>query len=238
MSISIAIVEDEKNYNNALKKVINYQKDMKVVAQFFDGNDALHNLPDFSPDVVMMDIQLQDMLGIEIIEKLKKDMPETQFIMCTSFEDDEKIFNSLKAGAIGYLIKGESMDKILASIRDVYNGGEKKNINIMDLKNMHEAYQCNIKSKIVSASTDIKNTDYVKVNVEQLFDYIKKIKTYLPKAKKMKFELTETTPDNKAFLSDQIGYLAFFNNVTDNSGKNIAELSDYNMNSLCPNQCP
>lgn len=130
MSISIAIVEDEKNYNNALKKVINYQQDMKVVAQFFNGNDALKNLPDISPDVVMMDIQLQDMLGIEIIEKLKKEMPETQFIMCTSFEDDEKIFNSLKAGAMGYLVKGESMDKILSSIRDVYNGGAPMSFSI------------------------------------------------------------------------------------------------------------
>jgi DNA-binding NarL/FixJ family response regulator len=91
MSISIAIIEDEKNYNNALKKVIDYQDDMKVVAQFFDGNDALKNLSDISPDVVMMDIQLQDMLGIEIIEKLRKEMPTTQFIMCTSFEDDDKI---------------------------------------------------------------------------------------------------------------------------------------------------
>ena len=130
MSISIAIVEDEKNYNNALKKVINYQDDMKVVAQFFDGNEALKNLPDISPDVVMMDIQLQDMLGIEIIEKLRKEMPATQFIMCTSFEDDEKIFNSLKAGAMGYLIKGESMDKILSSIRDVYNGGAPMSLSI------------------------------------------------------------------------------------------------------------
>ena len=130
MSISIAIVEDEKNYNNALKKVIDYQKDMKVIAQFFDGNDAITNLPDISPDVVMMDIQLQDMLGIEIIEKLRKEIPNTQFIMCTSFDDDEKIFNSLKAGAMGYLVKGESMDKILSSIRDVYNGGAPMSFSI------------------------------------------------------------------------------------------------------------
>ncbi len=130
MSISIAIVEDEKNYNNALKKVINYQDDMEVVAQFFDGKDALQNLSDISPDVVMMDIQLQDMLGIEIIEKLRKGLPQTQFIMCTSFEDDEKVFNSLKAGAMGYLVKGESMDKILSSIRDVYNGGAPMSFSI------------------------------------------------------------------------------------------------------------
>jgi DNA-binding NarL/FixJ family response regulator len=130
MSISIAIVEDEKNYNNALKKVINYQQDMHVTAQFFNGKEALNNLPGISPDVVMMDIQLQDMLGIEIIEKLRKEMAKTQFIMCTSFEDDEKIFNSLKAGAMGYLIKGESMDKILSSIRDVYNGGAPMSLSI------------------------------------------------------------------------------------------------------------
>ncbi|GEN72618.1 MULTISPECIES: response regulator transcription factor [Chryseobacterium] len=130
MSISIAIVEDEKNYNNALKKVINYQQDMHVTAQFFNGKEALNNLPGISPDVVMMDIQLQDMLGIEIIEKLRKEMTKTQFIMCTSFEDDEKIFNSLKAGAMGYLIKGESMDKILSSIRDVYNGGAPMSLSI------------------------------------------------------------------------------------------------------------
>lgn len=130
MSISIAIVEDEKNYNNALKKVINYQQDMKVIAQFFDGNDAMQNLPAISPDVVMMDIQLQDMLGIEIIEKLRKEMPNTQFIMCTSFDDDEKIFNSLKAGAMGYLVKGESMYKILSSIRDVYQGGAPMSFSI------------------------------------------------------------------------------------------------------------
>lgn len=130
MKIRIAIVEDEKNYNNALKKVIDYQDDMKVVAQFFDGSEALRQLSDLSPEVVMMDIQLQDMLGIEIIEKLKHQMPSTQFIMCTSFEDDEKIFNSLKAGATGYLVKGESMDKILSSIRDVCNGGAPMSFSI------------------------------------------------------------------------------------------------------------
>lgn len=130
MSISIAIVEDEKNYNNALKKIINYQNDMKVTAQFFDGSTALKKLPEIFPNVVMMDIQLPDMLGIEIIQHLRKDMPDTQFIMCTSFEDDEKIFNSLKAGAMGYLVKGESMDKILSSIRDVYNGGAPMSFSI------------------------------------------------------------------------------------------------------------
>lgn len=130
MSISIAIVEDEKNYNNALKKVIDYQNDMQVTAQFYDGKSALQNLSEISPDVVLMDIQLQDMLGIDIISEIKSNLPDTQFIMCTSFEDDEKVFSSLRAGAMGYLIKGENMDKILNSIRDVYNGGAPMSFSI------------------------------------------------------------------------------------------------------------
>lgn len=149
MSISIAIVEDEKNYNNALKKVIDYQDDMKVVAQFFDGRSALEGLCDYTVDVVMMDIQLQDMLGIEVISKVKKNLPNTQFIMCTSFEDDEKIFSSLKSGATGYLVKGESMDKILSSIREVVNGGAPMSFSIARKvlshfeKQLQNAQDCN-----------------------------------------------------------------------------------------------
>lgn len=130
MRISIAIVEDERNYNNALKKVIDFQDDMLVVAQFYSGATALQDLASYSPDVVMMDIQLQDMLGIEVIRKIKDQLPGSQFIMCTSFEDDDKVFDSLKAGAMGYLIKGESMEKILASIRDVHHGGAPMSFSI------------------------------------------------------------------------------------------------------------
>lgn len=130
MKISVVIVEDDKNYNNALKKIIDFQEDMFCSAQFFNGKDAKNSLTDLSPDVVLMDIQLQDMLGIDVIEKLKSAMPNSQFIMCTSFEDDEKIFSSLRAGATGYLIKGESMEKILNSIREISFGGAPMSFSI------------------------------------------------------------------------------------------------------------
>lgn len=130
MKISVAIVEDDKNYNNALKKIIDFQNDMVCVAQFFNGKDARNSLKELSPNVVLMDIQLQDMLGIAIIDELKSCIPNSQFIMCTSFEDDEKIFSSLRAGATGYLIKGESMDKILSSIREINSGGAPMSFSI------------------------------------------------------------------------------------------------------------
>ena len=123
MKITIAIVEDDHNYNNALKKIIDYDDDLACVAQYFSGKSALEELLELRPDVVLMDIQLQDMLGTDLVLKLKKQIPNTHFLMCTSFEDDEKIFNSLKAGASGYLVKGESLEKILSSIKETVKGG-------------------------------------------------------------------------------------------------------------------
>lgn len=115
MPITVAIVEDDRHYSNALK--------MNCVAQFFDGKSALADLKRYEPNVVLMDIRLPNMYGYDIVYKLATEMENTQFIMCTSFDDDENIFKSLKAGATGYLVKGDSMDKIIASIKEVYNGG-------------------------------------------------------------------------------------------------------------------
>ena len=123
MSISIAIVEDEKHYNNALKKIIDYDADLHCIGQFYSGKAALVSLQEIHPDVVLMDIKLPDMSGIEIIAQILETMPNTRFMMCTSFEDDLHIYEALKVGATGYLIKGESMDKIIACIKDAYKGG-------------------------------------------------------------------------------------------------------------------
>ena len=118
MKINVAIVEDEKHYNNALKKIIDYDADLHCVGQFYNGNEAIVNLVELKPDVILMDIKLPDMSGIEVMSKIKPLMEESHFMMCTSFEDDDHIYDSLKFGAAGYLIKGESMDRIITSIKD------------------------------------------------------------------------------------------------------------------------
>lgn len=122
--------------------------------------------------------------------------------------------------------------------------GTKYQIAFADLEELHLAYQCNIKSKIIHLTNDIKNTDYVKVNVKELFDYINIINQNTMKPMTMEFELSESIIHNKNIskedksISTQAGYLVFFNNVLDSSDQPIADLSNYNMNSLCPNQCP
>ncbi|MBF4518207.1 response regulator transcription factor [Flavobacterium sp. ANB] len=123
MKIRVAIVEDDKNYNQALKNIIDFQKDMECVAQFFNGKNALQKLEAIEPDVVLMDIQLQDLSGIDIVFKLTELMPGTTFVMCTSFENDEKIFSALRAGASGYLVKGDPLDKIIQAILEAHKGG-------------------------------------------------------------------------------------------------------------------
>jgi NarL family two-component system response regulator LiaR len=123
MKIRVAIVEDDKNYSQALKNIIDFHNDMECVAQFFNGKNALQKLEAIEPDVVLMDIQLQDVSGIDIVFKLTELMPGTTFVMCTSFENDEKIFSALRAGASGYLVKGDPLDKIIQAILEAHNGG-------------------------------------------------------------------------------------------------------------------
>lgn len=118
MKITVAIVEDEKTYSNALKKIINHQDDLICVAQFFNGKDAKENLERYHPQVVLMDVQLQDMYGTDVVKFANSLLPETKFIMCTTYEDEDTIYEALKNGASGYLLKDESMHKITESIRE------------------------------------------------------------------------------------------------------------------------
>ena len=122
MKTKIAIVEDEKTYSNMLKKIIDYQDDLMCVAQFFNGKTAIENLQNYAPEVVLMDVQLQDMLGTEVVKKMKPLLPDSKFIMCTTYEDEEVIFEALKNGASGYLLKDESLQKIIQSIKDSLQG--------------------------------------------------------------------------------------------------------------------
>ncbi|WP_291146621.1 response regulator transcription factor [Flavobacterium sp. UBA7680] len=130
MKIRVAIVEDDKHYSQALKNIIEFQENMECAAQFFNGKSALQKLEDLEPDVVLMDINLQDLSGIDIVSKLTETMPGTNFIMCTSFENDEKIFSALRAGASGYLVKGDPLDKIIQAILEAHNGGAPMSFSI------------------------------------------------------------------------------------------------------------
>ena len=102
---------------------INGSPGFSCIASYASGEAALKELPEIIPDVVLMDINLPGITGIECITKLKESHPSMQFIMLTIFEDNEAIFNSLAAGASGYLLKQTPAARLLEAISDVYHGG-------------------------------------------------------------------------------------------------------------------
>ena len=121
--IRIAIVEDDKTVREGLQMLLNGSPGFDCVAAYANGEDAVADIPQVAPDVVLMDINLPGMNGIECILTLREQQIPAQFIMLTVFEDADAIFRSLAAGATGYLIKQTPPAKLLEAIQDVHRGG-------------------------------------------------------------------------------------------------------------------
>ena len=122
-TITVGIVEDSAPFRSRLKDFINASPDLRCTCTYATGTAALAGLPAKAPDVVLMDLQLPDTTGVACTFQLKAQLPGTQFMIFTVHEDSEQIFNALKAGASGYLLKRTPPDEILAAIRDLHQGG-------------------------------------------------------------------------------------------------------------------
>jgi DNA-binding NarL/FixJ family response regulator len=120
---TIALVEDNAAYRRNLERLLNRTPRLRCVCMCCNGTEALQKIPALAPNVVLMDIHLPDMSGIECAAALTQQMPALQIIMLTVYEDTEKIFGALKAGACGYLLKRSAPDEILQAIAEVREGG-------------------------------------------------------------------------------------------------------------------
>jgi DNA-binding NarL/FixJ family response regulator len=123
MSISVSIVEDDLPVRTIYAKWLKQAEGFRLVSQYGDGLAALAALPKERPDVVLMDINLPGLDGVECVRQLKLKMPEMQFVMITVYEDPDRIFKALAAGATGYLLKQTQREELLAALRDVKRGG-------------------------------------------------------------------------------------------------------------------
>ena len=130
MGITLAIVEDLDEVRDGLKNFISLSQDFKVVDTFKTAEEAAYDLPKLKPDIVIMDINLPGMNGIECIRQVKDKTPGTQFMMFTVYENDEKVFEALKAGASGYLLKNTGLVQLIESLKELYNGGSPMSANI------------------------------------------------------------------------------------------------------------
>src|SRR4051794_10923159 len=123
MAITVSIVEDNDQLRGTLARVISRADGFRFVSQYASAEAALESLPKDRPNVVLMDINLPGMNGVECVRKLKQLIPDTLAVMLTVYEDTDNIFNALAAGASGYLLKRTTSAELLAAIRDVQKGG-------------------------------------------------------------------------------------------------------------------
>jgi len=123
MQIKVAIVDDDEGIRSSLSALIKRAPGLKLTGDFANAEAALKEIPNNLPDVVLMDINLPGMKGYDCVRQLKAAHPSVQFLMLTVYEDSDSLFNSLRAGASGYLLKRTASARLLESIKDVYEGG-------------------------------------------------------------------------------------------------------------------
>lgn len=119
----VAIVEDNKTTREGLETIINLSPDFRCITTCATAEEALKILPKLEPELVLMDIQLPNMSGVECVARLKDLLPSINAIMVTVYEDPDRIFRALRAGASGYLLKRSAPEEVLAAMREVQQGG-------------------------------------------------------------------------------------------------------------------
>lgn len=130
MAIAVSIVEDNPEARKILARWINRANGFRLAGEFGDGESAVRLLPEKAPNVVLMDINLPGMSGVDAVKKLKPDLPGTQFVMLTVYEDADHIYSALAAGATGYLLKQTPRDELLKALEEVHGGGSPMTSNI------------------------------------------------------------------------------------------------------------
>ena len=121
--ISIAVVEDIEEYRNGLKELINNTKEYECISTYQSAEEAIQSLPALNPDVALIDIGLPGKSGIELVSFLHENNADILCMMCTAYDEDEKVFSALKAGAYGYMLKSASPVEIINAIHELINGG-------------------------------------------------------------------------------------------------------------------
>ncbi len=121
--ITVSIAEDLPEVRTSLEKLIKEQPDMLLLSSFPNAEEAMPHLREQQPNIVIMDINMPGISGIDCIRKIKDDCPGTQFMIFTIYENDDKVFDALAAGASGYLLKKTPGDKIIEAIHELHQGG-------------------------------------------------------------------------------------------------------------------
>lgn len=152
MKKRVVIVEDNRPLRTQLVRVVNSSKNYECIEHFGSAEMALQIIPQLKPDLVLMDIELPRLDGISCTAQLKRENPDLLVLMLTSFEDTERVFNALKAGACGYLLKTDvTVDKLLSRMDEAFSGGSPMTCHIA--RKVVQHFHCFHASTTPSAST-------------------------------------------------------------------------------------
>lgn len=174
MKIKVMITDDQRLMREGLKTILDLEDDLTVVQLCENGKDTLEKLPSVRPDVILMDIRMPVMDGVECTRIIKQQYPEVKILILTTFDDDEFIIDALKNGAVGYILKDLSSEKLVSSIRDAYKGNSimqpeiaakvishiSESINYSDFKSMNkDSQEISIISKEVNTKLKLTNRE-------------------------------------------------------------------------------
>lgn len=179
MKIKVMITDDQRLMREGLKMLLDLEEDVTVVALAENGRDALEKIPTVQPHVILMDIRMPVMDGVECTRIIKERHPEAKVLILTTFDDDEFIIEALKNGAVGYILKDLSSEKLVETIRDAYKG--------------NSVMQPEIAAKVISHIINVakKPTLYDIQDSSKHKESSATVKTIISKKKNIKSELTE-----------------------------------------------
>lgn len=184
--ISVVIVEDQKDIQGLLKSIVSRNENYCCLEVCSTGEEALKVIPELLPDVVLMDIGLPGINGIECVKKLKPVCPNTEFIMCTAYDEDEKVFHALQSGANSYILKKSKPEVLLSAIQEVHEGGSPMSSDIarkIVMKLQHTPETAKVQYHITNREEEIleqlsKGLTYTEIS-DKLFISIKTLKKHI-----------------------------------------------------------
>ena len=121
--VKVSIIEDDKHFRESLEHLINGSAEFRIHHSYASAEDAILHIVQHPPQIAIVDIKLPGKNGIELIHLLKNQIPDTQFMICSYYDDNEYIFNALKNGAVGYILKDAKPEEILESLDELNKGG-------------------------------------------------------------------------------------------------------------------
>ncbi len=130
MPLRIAIFDDNKNIRESITMLLKTEKDFEVVGTFNHVLDCIEDIKECNPDIILMDIEMPEMTGIEAVKLIQKEFPQIRVLMQTVFEDDDRVFDSICAGASGYILKNFLNAKLIDAIKELQYGGSPMSLSI------------------------------------------------------------------------------------------------------------